>query len=160
MGQPYRIGAVQQHLRDRIFGGALRSGMAADADPLLAAARPEPALLGRDDLAGAVQQFEADGRLSRRVHKERSVLFHRRLAEHHGGTAVIQRPDPHLGHGALGDRQLRRVHVQAQQVGALAIAQRRRKAFGNWSRLHQNRLDCFAAGANAFSGKASPVARR
>src|ERR1035438_7157841 len=55
--QLHRFGTAQQHLGHRIFRGAFRTGVAADAHALLTAARPEPALLGLHDVAGPIQQF-------------------------------------------------------------------------------------------------------
>ena len=63
------VGA-QQDFRYGVFRRALRPGVAADADALLAAAHPEPTMLGLDGASRAVAQFHAQRLLAGHVQEE------------------------------------------------------------------------------------------
>src|SRR5436190_22150277 len=80
------LDVANENLRHSVFRRALRPGMASDADALLAAARPHPALLRRQHLARLIKQFETQGHFRRRVDVERTVRLDRGFSERTRGS--------------------------------------------------------------------------
>ena len=75
-----RVGTAEQNFGDCIFRGAFGTGVAPDTDALLAATGPEPCLFRLDDVAGSIQQVEADAPIGGGLDKKRAVTFDRGLA--------------------------------------------------------------------------------
>jgi hypothetical protein len=76
-----RCGA-QQNFRDAILRSAFRAGVAADADALLPAACPEPAVFLTQDSAVRIEKGEANGTVPGYLYEIGAVLLHWRSSEH------------------------------------------------------------------------------
>src|SRR5437899_8205916 len=75
-GQVRRGGRFQQDLRNGILRGSLRSGVASNADALLAAAHPEISGFALHTIAGSIEQFELHRLLARNLNKEGTIALY------------------------------------------------------------------------------------
>src|SRR5581483_5093836 len=122
-GHIRRHNGSQQYGWNGLFRSCFRSGMAADTNSLLAAAKPKPARFFLQCPSLRIEQLYFE-RLIRRCTKiERAVLFNLRLPEQSLATGAGSRIKPHSGNGAFAELKLRGVGIQAEQVGIGPVMQ-------------------------------------
>src|SRR6185312_10022547 len=68
---------LQQYLCDLVIGRALGPGVAADADTLFSASRPEPSSFLLQGFAIGIDKFELDWLIGRDMQEERAVGLYR-----------------------------------------------------------------------------------
>src|SRR5208282_1629701 len=112
-----------QDCGDGVFGRSLRSGVAADTDPLLARTQPEPSRFPLQCVSRLVEQFDSEGLVSGNAEVERTVRLYLRHPQQSSCSGRIARVQPDRSDRTIRKLIFRGVGIQAEDIPVRPLVQ-------------------------------------